>query len=32
MSNALAIAHVTQALALLIENNVGPEFGEAVKV
>jgi hypothetical protein len=32
MSNALAIAHVTQALALLIESNVGPEFGEAVKV
>jgi hypothetical protein len=32
MSNALAIAHFTQALALLIENNVGPEFGEAVKV
>ncbi|WP_031481595.1 DUF4255 domain-containing protein [Streptomyces bicolor] len=32
MSNALAIAHVTQALALLLENNVGPEFGEAVKV
>lgn len=32
MSNALALAHVTQALALLIENNVGPEFGEAVKV
>ncbi|WP_367324308.1 DUF4255 domain-containing protein [Streptomyces sp. HUAS ZL42] len=32
MSNALAIAHVTQALALLIANNVGPEFGEAVKV
>ncbi|MGW0762319.1 DUF4255 domain-containing protein [Streptomyces sp. NPDC002814] len=32
MSNALAIAHATQALALLIENNVGPEFGEAVKV
>ncbi|MEV8551963.1 DUF4255 domain-containing protein [Streptomyces glaucescens] len=32
MSNALAIAHVTQALALLIESNVGPEFGAAVKV
>ncbi|MEU7469965.1 DUF4255 domain-containing protein [Streptomyces sp. NPDC044984] len=32
MSNALAIAHVTQALALLIEMNVGPEFGEAVRV
>ncbi|MXM63585.1 DUF4255 domain-containing protein [Streptomyces sp. HUCO-GS316] len=32
MSNALALAHVTQALALLIESNVGPEFGEAVKV
>lgn len=32
MSNALAIAHVTQALALLIESNLGPEFGEAVKV
>lgn len=32
MSNALAIAHVTQALALLIESNVGPEFGEAVRV
>lgn len=32
MSNSLAIAHVTQALAVLLENNVGPEFGEAVKV
>ncbi|MDC0767018.1 DUF4255 domain-containing protein [Streptomyces sp. HD] len=32
MSNALAIAHVTQALALLLESNMGPEFGEAVKV
>ncbi|MFI1355481.1 DUF4255 domain-containing protein [Streptomyces sp. NPDC020898] len=32
MSNALAIAHVTQALAALIENNVGPEFDEAVTV
>ncbi|WP_369167167.1 Pvc16 family protein [Streptomyces sp. R28] len=32
MSNALAIAHVTQALALLIESNLGPEFDEAVKV
>ncbi|MET9833115.1 DUF4255 domain-containing protein [Streptomyces sp. NPDC006385] len=32
MSNALAIAHVTQALALLLESNLGPEFGEAVKV
>ncbi|MGW1714732.1 DUF4255 domain-containing protein [Streptomyces sp. NPDC002156] len=32
MSNALAIAHVTQALALLIENNLGPEFDRAVKV
>ncbi|MGW3650370.1 DUF4255 domain-containing protein [Streptomyces sp. NPDC000878] len=32
MSNALAIAHVTQALALLIENNLGPEFDQAVKV
>ena len=32
MSNALALAHVTQALALLIESNLGPEFDEAVKV
>ncbi|MEV8432597.1 DUF4255 domain-containing protein [Streptomyces chartreusis] len=32
MSNALAIAHVTQALALLLASNVGPEFDEAVKV
>ncbi|WP_128430125.1 DUF4255 domain-containing protein [Streptomyces cyaneus] len=32
MSNALAIAHVTQALALLLESNLGPEFDEAVKV
>ncbi|CCK31952.1 hypothetical protein BN159_7573 [Streptomyces davaonensis JCM 4913] len=32
MSNALVIAHVTQALALLIESNLGPEFGAAVKV
>ncbi|MBZ9643536.1 DUF4255 domain-containing protein [Streptomyces sp. PSKA30] len=32
MSNALAIAHVTQALALLIESNIGPETDMAVKV
>ncbi|MFC9909212.1 DUF4255 domain-containing protein [Streptomyces sp. NPDC127197] len=32
MSNALAIAHVTQALALLIESNIGPEIDMAVKV
>ncbi|MDQ0945437.1 DUF4255 domain-containing protein [Streptomyces sp. V1I1] len=32
MSNALAIANVTQALALLIENNLGPEMDIAVKV
>ncbi|KMS75319.1 hypothetical protein ACM01_10015 [Streptomyces viridochromogenes] len=32
MSNALAIAHVTQALALLLASNIGPEFDEAVKV
>lgn len=32
MSNALAIAHVTQALALLIESNLGPETDMAVKV
>ena len=32
MSNALAIAHVTQALALLIENNLSPEIDIAVKV
>ena len=32
MSNALAIATVTQALALLIENNLGPEMDIAVKV
>ncbi|MFC4467188.1 DUF4255 domain-containing protein [Streptomyces xiangluensis] len=32
MSNALAIAHVTQALALLIEDNLQPEIGMAVKV
>ncbi|MFC4607472.1 DUF4255 domain-containing protein [Streptomyces maoxianensis] len=32
MSNALAIATVTQALALLIENNLGPETDIAVKV
>ncbi|MDX3454895.1 DUF4255 domain-containing protein [Streptomyces sp. ME02-8801-2C] len=32
MSNALAIAHVTQALAALIENNLGPEFDAAVTV
>ena len=32
MSNALAIATVTQALALLIENNLGPEMDMAVKV
>jgi hypothetical protein len=32
MSNALAIAHVTQALALLLESNLGPEIDMAVKV
>ncbi|RVU28508.1 DUF4255 domain-containing protein [Streptomyces antnestii] len=32
MSNALALAHVTQALALLIEANLQPEIGMAVKV
>lgn len=32
MSNALAIATVTQALAQLIENNLGPEMDIAVKV
>ncbi|MFI1393598.1 Pvc16 family protein [Streptomyces sp. NPDC020681] len=32
MSNALAIATVTQALALLIESNLGPELDIAVKV
>ncbi|MHC3474031.1 DUF4255 domain-containing protein [Streptomyces sp. 7R007] len=32
MSNALALAHVTQALALLIESNLGPELDMAVKV
>lgn len=32
MSNALAIAHVTQALALLIENNLRPEIDMAVSV
>ncbi|MGP3927113.1 DUF4255 domain-containing protein [Streptomyces sp. 8N616] len=32
MSNALAIAHVTQALALLIENNLQPEIDIAVSV
>ncbi|MFG2626577.1 DUF4255 domain-containing protein [Streptomyces sp. NPDC048473] len=32
MSNALAIAHVTQALALLIEANLQPEVDMAVKV
>lgn len=32
MSNALAIAHVTQALSLLLASNVGAEFDEAVKV
>lgn len=32
MSNALAVATVTQALALLIENNLGPETDIAVKV
>jgi hypothetical protein len=32
MSNALAIATVTQALALLIENNLSPEMDIAVKV
>lgn len=32
MSNALAIAHVSQALALLIENNLLPEIDMAVSV
>ncbi|MGW8994442.1 DUF4255 domain-containing protein [Streptomyces zhihengii] len=32
MSNALALATVTQALALLIESNLGPEMDIAVKV
>jgi hypothetical protein len=32
MSNALALAHVTQALALLIEANLQPEIDMAVKV
>jgi pyruvate/2-oxoglutarate dehydrogenase complex dihydrolipoamide acyltransferase (E2) component len=32
MSNALAIAHVTQALALLIEDNLRPEIDMAVSV
>ncbi|MFI5689345.1 DUF4255 domain-containing protein [Streptomyces sp. NPDC051636] len=32
MSNALAIAHVTQALALLIETNLPPDIDMAVKV
>ncbi|MFF4834336.1 DUF4255 domain-containing protein [Streptomyces sp. NPDC001315] len=32
MSNALALAHVTQALALLIESNLQPEIDMAVKV
>ncbi|MFF6978559.1 Pvc16 family protein [Streptomyces sp. NPDC008343] len=32
MSNALAIAHVTQALSLLLASHVGSEFDEAVKV
>ncbi|MFE3137633.1 DUF4255 domain-containing protein [Streptomyces scopuliridis] len=32
MSNALAFATVTQALALLIESNLGPEMDIAVKV
>ncbi|WP_095756964.1 DUF4255 domain-containing protein [Streptomyces xinghaiensis] len=32
MSNALAIATVTQALAHLIANNLTPEFNEAVRV
>ncbi|MEK8172975.1 DUF4255 domain-containing protein [Streptomyces sp. M19] len=32
MSNALAIANVTQALALLIENNLRPEIDMAVSV
>ncbi|MEV8310350.1 Pvc16 family protein [Streptomyces flavidovirens] len=32
MSNALVVATVTQALALLIENNLGPETDIAVKV
>ncbi|QNE74114.1 DUF4255 domain-containing protein [Streptomyces finlayi] len=32
MSNALAVATVTQALALLIEGNLGPEMDIAVKV
>ncbi|WP_326626390.1 MULTISPECIES: DUF4255 domain-containing protein [unclassified Streptomyces] len=32
MSNALAVATITQALALLIENNLSPEMDIAVKV
>ncbi|SDM38892.1 Protein of unknown function [Streptomyces sp. cf386] len=32
MSNALAIAHVTQALSVLIASNLLPEFDEAVKM
>lgn len=32
MSNAVAIAHVSQALALLIADNLRPEVDEAVKV
>jgi hypothetical protein len=32
MSNALALAHVTQALALLIEDNLPPDIDIAVKV
>ena len=32
MSNALALAHVTQALALLIEANLPPDIDIAVKV
>jgi len=32
MSNALAVAHVTQALALLIESNLRPEIDMAVSV
>ncbi|MPY59616.1 DUF4255 domain-containing protein [Streptomyces spongiae] len=32
MSNALAIAHVTQALSVLIASHLRPEFDEAVKM
>jgi hypothetical protein len=32
MSNALAIAHVSQALAVLLASNLRPEFDEAVKM